>query len=53
MYLTMTPLGLATLGQGDDINISTLARQLVTDADEALYSAKQAGGNRLVVKKES
>ena len=44
-------LGLAALGRGGDIN--ALASQLVTDADEALYSAKKAGGNRLVVKKEA
>ncbi len=44
-------LGLAALGRDGDIN--SLARQLVTDADEALYSAKKAGGNRLVVKKEA
>lgn len=46
-------LGLATLGQGENSDISTLTRQLVTDADEALYSAKKAGGNRLVVKKQA
>jgi len=42
-------LGLARLGRGEDV--TALARQLVTDADEALYTAKKASGNRLVVQK--
>ncbi len=41
-------LGLACLGEGDDVGL--LTRQLVADADNALYSAKKEGGNMLVVK---
>ncbi len=42
-------LGLARLGKGEDVE--ALARQLITDADQALYTAKKAGGNKLVVQK--
>ncbi len=41
-------MGLAKLGQGDDAD--ALSHQLVTHADQALYTAKKEGGDKLVVK---
>jgi len=41
-------LGLARLGQGDDVN--ELCHKLISEADQALYAAKKEGGDRLIVK---